>query len=126
MMENECERPANSGEFLGCSVGEPLARPLPIREQARQVLRRIHESNVRLSFGPGMHVMTPDKFVFDAVLEALEAAEARALAAEERASALEVALRICVSRIEKPNLSPDANWVLERARAALASTETQA
>lgn len=44
------------------------------RERARQVLRRIHESNVRLSFGPGMHVMTPDKFVFDAVLEALEEA----------------------------------------------------
>jgi len=42
------------------------------RERARQVLRRIHESNVRLSFGPGMHVMTPDTFVFDAVLEALE------------------------------------------------------
>jgi hypothetical protein len=33
------------------------------------------------------------------------------------------ALKLCVARIERPNLSPDANVVLERARAAIAAYE---
>ena len=36
---------------------------------------------------------------------------------------LRAALRMCIQRIERPNLSPDANVVLERARAAIAKAE---
>lgn len=35
------------------------------------------------------------------------------------------ALRLCIQRIERPNLSPDANVVLERAYAALGEAEGQ-
>ncbi len=36
----------------------------------------------------------------------------------------DAALRICITRIEQPNMSPDANYVVEIARAALAPKET--
>lgn len=44
------------------------------------------------------------------------------LAERER---LRGALRACIDRIEKPNLSPDANYVVERARQALEATDDQ-
>lgn len=50
-----------------------------MRERARQVLRDIYQRNVRLSFGPGQHVMTPDAFVLGAVEDALEAERRAAL-----------------------------------------------
>lgn len=44
------------------------------------------------------------------------------LAERER---LRGALRACIDRIEKPNLSPDANYVVERARQVLKATDDQ-
>ena len=86
------------------------------RERARQVLRRIHESNVRLSFGPGMHVMTPDTFVFDAVLEALEEVRIQARA-EGLRQAAERTLRLAKAYREQD--SAGTAMVLEDAAAAI-------
>lgn len=55
------------------------------RKIAREALRIAHQRNVRLSFGPGQHVMTPGHFMEGAIEEAITAALPMLVRAERAA-----------------------------------------
>lgn len=88
------------------------ARPAP--SSARTILLQAY----------GNTLSRPRLALIVAAVNALPELLTRLDAAEGRAAVLEGALRMCVDRFQRPEMSPDANVVLERALRALASPST--
>jgi hypothetical protein len=74
-------------------------------------------------------IIAPGRAFIAEVFEVVAEGDVRPVEANARLIAaapdLLAALRLCVQRIERPNLSPDANVVLERAHDALAKARGQ-
>lgn len=148
-MENECERPANSGEFLGCSVGEPLARKdvlelaawaesevpacddpadypkadLKMLAVAETLRRLLVEQDRDLADGERFRAMARR------YMDERDAAEARALAAEGERDRLRKALKnalvaITDAILRARSIEDAENWTIiwDAARAALTPT----